>query len=114
METKARLGAKEAHILLLVLLMLSDTIGSPVYSIAVVLYAAVLTVIFDPVYLLPACFLTTTIQSFFLITPSLSFENLRFSALAAWDEMLTTQYGDYMQLPAENERRIHPSRASWR
>lgn len=44
----------------------------------------------------------------------LPFENLRFSALAAWDEMLTTQYGDYMQLPAENERRIHPSRASWR
>ena len=76
METKARFGAKEAHILLLVLLMLSDMIGSPVYSIAVVLYAAVLTVMFDPVYLLPACFLTTTIQSYFLITPSLSFSRI--------------------------------------
>ena len=39
----------------------------------------------------------------------LEFENKEYECFAKWDECLTCQYGDYMQLPPENERVwIHP------
>ena len=42
---------------------------------------------------------------------TLPFEGRRFSAFAAWDEFLTHQFGDYMQLPPESKRRTHNLKA---
>ncbi len=37
----------------------------------------------------------------------LEFEGCKFSAFVGWDEFLSQQYGDYMQLPPEGKRRTH-------
>ena len=65
-----------AHAMLLVMLIFSDSIGSEIYSGIVLAYALVLTIFFEPVYLIVPCFLTSTIQSYFLITPTLSFSRI--------------------------------------
>lgn len=36
-----------------------------------------------------------------------TFENKKFVAPTGYDEYLTTQYGDYMQLPPEDKRISH-------
>lgn len=44
-----------------------------------------------------------------------TFEGHQFKILAAYDEMLSIQYGeDYMELPPVEKRRTHPSIAEWR
>ena len=42
------------------------------------------------------------------------FEDLECKILSSYDSMLSQQYGDYMELPPENKRHIHPSYVSWR
>lgn len=45
---------------------------------------------------------------------TLKFETLTCPVLKEYDKILSNQYGNYMQLPPENERRIHPSECYWR
>ena len=40
-------------------------------------------------------------------TVMLDFEGYKFCAMAGYDNVLRSAYGDYMQLPPENKRRIH-------
>lgn len=44
------------------------------------------------------------------------FEGEKFSAVACWDRLLHRTYGDYMQLPSEQERvaQAHTFSAFWR
>ena len=35
------------------------------------------------------------------------FEGSRFKAFRRWDEWLTQEYGDYMALPPEKDRKTH-------
>ena len=44
----------------------------------------------------------------------LPFETIRFPAPAAYDAMLTEEYGDYMTPPPESDRKMHPSVVTWR
>ncbi len=44
---------------------------------------------------------------------SLEFEGHMLPCMSCWDEFLTELYGDYMQLPPENQRRTHCLKA-WR
>lgn len=44
----------------------------------------------------------------------LNFENKRFMCISAYDLYLKQHYGDYMKLPAENERETHSSIAFWK
>ena len=44
----------------------------------------------------------------------LPFERLSCPVPACYDSMLTNQYGDYMELPPEGQRHVHPSTAIWR
>lgn len=46
-------------------------------------------------------------RSMFENYTELEFEGLRFPAFTGWEEFLSQQYGDYMQLPPENKRRTH-------
>lgn len=46
-------------------------------------------------------------------TVLLKFEDDCFSAPKGYDSYLRTLYGDYMQLPPENERTVHAHRAYW-
>lgn len=43
----------------------------------------------------------------FLCGVPVTFEGRTLNAMSCWDEMLTLEYGDYMQLPPENERVVH-------
>ena len=45
-------------------------------------------------------------KSIFIDKIEVVFENRKFFAPIGWDEFLSRQYGDYMQLPPEEER--HP------
>lgn len=45
---------------------------------------------------------------------SLEFENLYCPVISNYSEQLTKQYGDYMKLPKDSERHIHPSNVEWR
>lgn len=45
-------------------------------------------------------------RSWFTETVEMDFENLKVPVSAHYDELLTTLYGDYMQLPSEEERKI--------
>ena len=38
----------------------------------------------------------------------ISFEGVTFSGIRNWNEYLTFKFGNYMKLPPENERKIHP------
>ena len=42
---------------------------------------------------------------------TLEFGGKRFPAIPHWDEYLTSQYGDYMQLPPEDQRKTHHIKA---
>ena len=42
------------------------------------------------------------------------FEGKQYKAPVGWDEWLTCYYGDYMQLPPENERVTHHSFVAYR
>lgn len=44
----------------------------------------------------------------------LNFENKKFMCISAYDLYLKQHYGDYMKLPAENERETHSSIAFWK
>lgn len=44
----------------------------------------------------------------------LPFEDKQYKAMAAYDEYLTTTYGDYMTLPPEDQRVHHEFRAFWK
>ena len=46
-------------------------------------------------------------RSMFENYTELEFEGHMFAAFSGWDEFLSRQYGDYMQLPPENKRRTH-------
>lgn len=46
-------------------------------------------------------------RSMFEDYTELSFEGVPFMAFARWDEFLRQQFGDYMQLPPEKDRRTH-------
>ena len=41
------------------------------------------------------------------------FEGHDFSAISNWDKYLSSIYGDYMELPPENERVSHGVQATW-
>lgn len=65
-----------SSILFVVMLMLDSMIGSDVYSWVLVLLAAVLMLCYPSEYLLVFCVLTDSIQSYFLVTQSLSFSRI--------------------------------------
>ncbi len=46
-------------------------------------------------------------KSIFESYTELEFEGYMFPAFEQWDKMLKQQYGDYMQLPPEDKRKIH-------
>lgn len=52
--------------------------------------------------------------AWFSKTVRLPFEHLELPAPAQWDTVLTRLYGDYRQLPPEDERTCHPSVAYWK
>lgn len=47
-------------------------------------------------------------------TVEVEFEGFKFPAPKKYHEYLTSQYGDYMQLPTEDKRVAHPVEAYWR
>ena len=44
----------------------------------------------------------------------INFENKKFMCISAYDIYLKQLYGNYMKLPAENERETHSSIAFWK
>lgn len=52
-------------------------------------------------------------RSFFEEYVLLDFEDTKFFCPAKWDEYLKKAYGDYMQLPPEGKRMIHPTNCKW-
>lgn len=44
----------------------------------------------------------------------LDFEDLKCPAFANYNSILHNQYGDYMVLPSEEQRHVHPSNVQWR
>lgn len=64
------------YLILLILLILNDTVGHIGYSVFVLAWAAFLMIAFDPVLMIVPCILTSTIQSYFLIAPTLSFSRI--------------------------------------
>lgn len=65
-----------AYFILLVMLIFNNSINNIVFSILILAYAVVLAIIYEPIYLIVPYFLTCTIQSYFLITPTLSFSRM--------------------------------------
>lgn len=55
-----------------------------------------------------------SLVSYLSESTTLKFETLTSPVLKAYDQILSNQYGDYMQLPPKNERRTHPSECYWR
>lgn len=67
---------KESFVLTLLfifLLILNYWVGNLFYSLFLVFYAVLMLFICDPIYFLVPCFLVDTIQSYFMVTESLSF-----------------------------------------
>ena len=52
-------------------------------------------------------------RSFFEEYVLLEFEDTKFFCPVKWDEYLRKAYGDYMQLPPENERGIQHNFEAW-
>jgi phosphorylcholine metabolism protein LicD len=45
----------------------------------------------------------------------ISFENKTYKSIAAWDYFLTLRYGNYMELPPDNQRRpYHGGKYYWK
>ena len=42
------------------------------------------------------------------------FEGHQFRAPKNWDRYLKNQYGDYMKLPPEEDRKVHDFHAEWK
>ena len=53
-------------------------------------------------------------KSYFDSYIDIEFEGTKFKAITEYKEFLKTAYGDYMQLPPEEERKRHPQEMYWR
>lgn len=53
-------------------------------------------------------------SAWFESTVDVPFEHLHLPAPGCWDAVLTHYYGDYRQLPPEDQRRCHASTAYWK
>lgn len=54
------------------------------------------------------------LRSMFTNTSNVEFEGLQMKAPSDVDAYLRQMYGDYMKLPPENERKVHPSNVYWK
>jgi lipopolysaccharide cholinephosphotransferase len=53
-------------------------------------------------------------KGMFTNASKVSFEGVEFNAPADVDKYLTQMYGNYMQLPPEEDRKVHPSKTFWK